>query len=175
MQIYSNSFVATRLHQPSKHGPAKQSSPPRLPYMIGTHSMPVPDVPRRETVQATNFTEALSNIQEYWSPRVVGRVNDQYIKVAKLKGQLAWHKHDKEDELFQVVKGRLVIQFEGDREVVLLPGEFCVVPKGVMHNPVADEECWIVLIETMTTKHTGDVVTDRTRTLAEQLAGQDLT
>jgi mannose-6-phosphate isomerase-like protein (cupin superfamily) len=123
-------------------------------------------------VQAMNFTDALSNIHEYWSPRVVGRVNDQYIKVAKLKGQLAWHKHDNEDELFQVVKGRLVIQFEGDREVVLLPGEFCVVPKGVMHNPVADDECWIVLIETMTTKHTGDVVTDRTRTIAEQLAGQ---
>src|SRR5277367_2638418 len=121
-------------------------------------------------MQATNFIDALSNIQEHWSPRVVGCVNDQYIKVAKLKGQLAWHKHDDEDELFQVVKGRLVIQFEGDREVVLLPGEFCVVPKGIMHNPVAYDECWIVLIETMTTKHTGDLDTPLTRSIAEQLA-----
>jgi quercetin dioxygenase-like cupin family protein len=122
-------------------------------------------------VQATNYEDVLSKIRDHWSPKVVGRVNDQYIKVAKLKGQLAWHKHDDEDELFQVVKGRLVIQFEEGREVVLLPGEFYVVPKGVLHNPVADDECWIVLIEAMTTKHTGDVVTDRTRTIAEQLSG----
>jgi quercetin dioxygenase-like cupin family protein len=92
------------------------------------------------------------------------------VKVAKVKGELVWHKHDEEDELFQVVKKRLVIQFEGGREAVLNPGEFCVVPKGVMHNPVAEEECWIVLIETMTTKHTGDVVTERTRSIEEQLA-----
>jgi mannose-6-phosphate isomerase-like protein (cupin superfamily) len=122
-------------------------------------------------VKAINYEAALATIHDHWSPKVVGRVNDQYIKVAKLKGQLVWHKHDDEDELFQVIKGRLVIQFEGGREVAVLPGEFCVVPKGVQHNPVAEEECWIVLIETMTTKHTGDVVTDRTRSLADQLVG----
>jgi mannose-6-phosphate isomerase-like protein (cupin superfamily) len=120
-------------------------------------------------VQPTNYEDALSRVHEHWSPKIVGRVNDQYIKVAKLKGQLAWHKHDDEDELFQVIKGRLVIQFE-EGEVVLLPGEFYVVPKGVLHNPVAIEECWIVLIEAIKTKHTGDVVTDRTRTIAQQLA-----
>lgn len=116
-----------------------------------------------------NLAEALATVRDYWSPKVVGRVNDQYVKVAKLKGELAWHKHDDEDELFQVVTGRLVIQLEGGQEVRLGPGEFYVVPHGVLHNPVAEEECGIVLIETVTTKHTGDVVTPQTRTIAEQL------
>jgi quercetin dioxygenase-like cupin family protein len=121
-------------------------------------------------MQGVNLEKAFAELNDFWSPKVVGQVNDQYVKVAKVKGELVWHKHDEEDELFQVVKGRLVIQFEGGRETVLNPGEFCVVPKGVMHNPVAEEECWIVLIETMTTKHTGDVVTERTRSIEEQLA-----
>ncbi|WP_246082644.1 cupin domain-containing protein [Rubellimicrobium rubrum] len=96
-------------------------------------------------------------------------MNDQYIKVAKLKGQLAWHAHADEDELFLVMRGRLRIEFE-DHAVELGEGDFLTVPRGVRHNPVADEECWIVLIETVTTKHTGDVHTDRTRSLQEQLA-----
>lgn len=116
-----------------------------------------------------NLLRAFQEINEYWSPKVVGRVNDQYVKVAKLKGQLAWHKHDLEDELFQIVKGQLLMQLE-DGEVVLKAGEVCVVPRGVMHNPVADEECWIVLVETVTTKHTGDVVTPLTKTIEEQLS-----
>ena len=117
-----------------------------------------------------NLLGAFEDINEYWFPKVVSRVNDQYIKVAKLKGQLAWHKHDHEDELFQVVKGRLVIQLE-DGEIALNSGEFCVVPRGVLHNPVAEEECWIVLVETVTTKHTGDVETPLTRTIERQIAG----
>lgn len=120
-------------------------------------------------IPAVNLLEALAEVNEYWSPKVVGRVNDQYVKVAKLKGQLAWHKHDHEDELFQVVKGRLVIQLE-DGEILLSSGEFCVIPRGVMHNPVADEECWIVLIETITTKHTGDIETPLTKTIEQQLS-----
>ncbi len=121
------------------------------------------------TITCVNLLQALDAIDEYWSPKVVGRVNDQYVKVAKLKGQLAWHKHDDEDELFQVVKGRLVIQLE-DGETVLNAGEFCVVPRGVMHNPVADDECWIVLVETVTTKHTGDVKTPLTKTIEQQMS-----
>ena len=121
-------------------------------------------------IPAIDLRAALDGVTEHWSPRVVGRVNDQYVKVAKLLGQLVWHKHDDEDELFQVVSGRLRIQFEGGRETVLNAGEFCVVPRGVLHNPVADEECWIVLIETVTTKHTGDVQTPRTRSIEQQLA-----
>ena len=121
-------------------------------------------------IQSINLVAALEGVSEHWSPKVVGRVNDQYVKVAKLLGELTWHKHDDEDELFQVISGCLRIQFEGGRETVLNAGEFCVVPRGVLHNPVADEECWIVLIETVTTKHTGDVQTPRTRSIEQQLA-----
>jgi mannose-6-phosphate isomerase-like protein (cupin superfamily) len=117
-----------------------------------------------------NFLKALEDAREYWSPKVVGRVNDQYVKVAKLKGHLAWHKHDAEDELFQVITGRLVIQLEGG-DVHLGPGDAFVVPKGTMHNPVANEECGIVLIETVTAKHTGDVETPLTKSIERQLAG----
>ena len=119
---------------------------------------------------SVNLMAALDGVAEHWSPKVVGRVNDQYVKVAKVLGQLAWHRHDDEDELFQVLRGRLRIQFEGGAEVVLQAGEFCVVPRGVLHNPVADEECWIMLVETVTTKHTGDVETPRTKSIAQQLA-----
>jgi mannose-6-phosphate isomerase-like protein (cupin superfamily) len=121
-------------------------------------------------VQTINLRKALEGVSEYWSPKVVGRVNDQYVKVAKLKGELAWHKHDNEDELFHVITGQLVIQLEGNREVQLEAGDFFVVPKGTMHNPVAREECGIVLIETVTTKHTGDLQTPLTKTIEQQLA-----
>ena len=119
---------------------------------------------------SVNFRRALEQITEHWSPRVIGRVNDHYVKVAKLQGQLTWHKHDSEDEMFLVVYGRLTLQFE-DKEVALNPGDFYVVPKGTLHNPVAEEECGIVLIETVTTRHTGDVDTPLTKSIEEQLSG----
>ena len=111
----------------------------------------------------------LQQVEKHWTPRVVGRVNDQYIKVAKLLGELVWHAHDQEDEMFLVVSGRLRIQLEGDEEVVLDPGQFYVVPRGVRHNPVAEEEVEIVLIETVTTAHTGDVVSERSVPIDQQL------
>ena len=113
---------------------------------------------------------ALDGVVEHWSPKVVGRVNDQYVKVAKLLGQLVWHAHDDEDEMFLVVSGHLRIQLEGRDEVRLAPGEFFVVPRGVRHNPIADEEVQIVLIETVTTAHTGSVVVEGTKSIEEQLA-----
>jgi len=119
---------------------------------------------------SVNFLQALEQITEHWSPRVIGRVNNQYVKVAKVQGQLAWHKHDSEDEMFLVVYGRLILQFE-DKEVALNPGDFYVVPKGTLHNPVAEQECGIVLIETVTTRHTGDVDTPLTKSIEEQLSG----
>jgi mannose-6-phosphate isomerase-like protein (cupin superfamily) len=119
---------------------------------------------------SVNFLQALEQITEHWSPRIIGRVNNQYVKVAKVQGQLAWHKHDSEDEMFLVVYGRLILQFE-DKEVTLNPGDFYVVPKGTLHNPVAEEECGIVLIETVTTRHTGDVDTPLTKSIEEQLSG----
>ncbi|MUK00700.1 cupin domain-containing protein [Vibrio cholerae] len=112
----------------------------------------------------------LRRVNGHWTPRVVGRVNDQYVKVAKLLGELVWHAHDAEDEMFLVISGRLRIQLSDDEEVVLTPGQFYVVPRGVQHNPIADEEVEIVLIETVTTEHTGDVVVEGTVPLERQVA-----
>ena len=119
-------------------------------------------------METVNLLNEVERVEEYWSPRIVGTVNDQYIKVAKLKGTFTWHKHDDEDELFYVLKGQLVIEYENDR-VTLNQGDFHVVPKGALHNPFAEKECWIALIETVTTKHTGDEVTDKTRSIEQQL------
>jgi len=107
-------------------------------------------------------------LAELWSPRVVAEVDDAYVKVARVHGTLAWHAHADEDELFYVLKGRLRIEMEA-HTVELGEGELFVVPKGVRHNPVADEECHLLLIERKSTQHTGDEVTDKTRSLAEQL------
>jgi mannose-6-phosphate isomerase-like protein (cupin superfamily) len=109
-----------------------------------------------------------ATLSELWSPRVIAELDDSYIKVAKVKGSLTWHSHDGEDELFYVLKGSLRIEME-ERTVVLGQGEAFVVPKGVRHNPVADDECHIMLIERKTTLHTGSEVTDKTRSVAEQL------
>ncbi len=116
----------------------------------------------------TVIRPAETPLDDFWSPRVVGQVNDQLIKVAKLQGELVWHKHDDEDEMFLIVAGSLRIEYE-DHVVDLKAGDLHVVPKGVMHNPVADEECRIVLIEPASTKHTGDENTPRTKSLADQL------
>ena len=109
-----------------------------------------------------------ASLVELWSPRVIGEVNDTYIKVAKVHGSLAWHSHAEEDEMFLVLKGRLRIELEGGT-VELGEGEMYIVPKGVRHNPVAEEECHIMLIERKSTLHTGTVTTEKTRSVAEQL------
>lgn len=122
-----------------------------------------------DLLEPTRIRHELSLVTTHWTPRVVGRVNDQYVKVAKLLGELVWHAHDNEDEMFIVVYGSLRIQLEREREVALGPGDFYIVPKGVQHNPVADEEVGIVLIETVTTAHTGDVVVEGTVPIERQL------
>ncbi|SHL71853.1 cupin domain-containing protein [Rhodanobacter sp. OK091] len=109
-----------------------------------------------------------ASLTELWSPRVIGEVDDAYIKVAKVRGSLAWHSHENEDELFLILKGRLRIELEGNT-VELGEGEMYIVPKGVRHNPVAEEECQLMLIERKSTLHTGTVATEKTRSLAEQL------
>lgn len=118
--------------------------------------------------QAVAPAAIAAGLTEYWSPRVIGEVDDAYIKVAKVQGTLAWHSHADEDELFLVLKGQLKIEMEHD-SVVLNAGEMFIVPKGVRHNPVATEECQLLLIERKSTKHTGDIETEKTRSLAEQL------
>jgi quercetin dioxygenase-like cupin family protein len=120
-------------------------------------------------VQRINVIDEFADLKDFWSPKVIARVNDQYVKVAKFKGELAWHNHANEDELFQVIKGEFVMQIEGAQDVLLGQGDIFVVPKGVMHNPVAKDECWVMLIETVTTRHTGDVETPWTKTVQEQL------
>lgn len=109
-----------------------------------------------------------ASLTELWSPRVIGELDDNYIKVAKVRGTLAWHSHEHEDELFYVLDGVFRIEME-DRSVVLHPGEMYVVPKGVRHNPIAEQECLILLIERKSTLHTGDVRTEKTRSVDEQL------
>lgn len=107
-------------------------------------------------------------LAELWSPRVIAEVDGNYVKVAKVQGSLGWHAHAEEDELFYILKGRLRIEME-DGAVDLEVGDLYVVPKGVRHNPMADAECHLMLIERKSTLHTGDTVTERTRSIAEQL------
>jgi len=118
-----------------------------------------------EVVSPAKIAAALD---EHWSPRVVAELDDSYVKVAKVQGSLTWHSHDEEDELFYILKGSLTIEM-ADRTVVLREGEAFVVPKGVRHNPIAEHECHIMLMERKTTLHTGAEVTGRTRSLSEQL------
>lgn len=117
----------------------------------------------------TTLLSAFDRVTDHWSPKVIGQVNDQLLKAAKLKGELVWHAHEGQDELFYIVKGSLRIEFE-DRAVELEEGDFLTVPSGVRHNPIAREECWVLLIEPASTRHTGEEMTSRTRSLEEQLS-----
>ena len=115
-----------------------------------------------------NLTDEAAARPETWSPLIVGEVGGTAIKVARLHGQFVWHDHADEDEAFLVLRGALHIEYEDRPAVTLRAGDLHVVPAGVRHNPVADEECLVALIEPMETKHTGDEVTDRTKSLEEQ-------
>lgn len=107
-------------------------------------------------MDVVNLEEKFNRFSDYWSPKIVGELNGQYIKLVKLKGKFVWHQHDQEDELFLVVKGRLRIMLR-DREIAINPGEFFIVAKGVEHCPIADEECHVVLLEPASTLNTGNV------------------
>lgn len=107
-------------------------------------------------------------LTELWSPRVIAEVDDAFVKVAKIQGEFVWHQHDEEDELFFILMGKLRIELESG-PVELTEGEMFVVPKGVPHRPVAEDECHVLLIERKSTRHTGDVDSELTRTLDEQL------
>ncbi len=109
-----------------------------------------------------NINQKLAQFTEHWSPKIVGELNGQQVKVAKLKGEFVWHKHDNEDELFWVIKGCLTIAFR-DKNIVLNENEFLIVPKGIEHKPIANEEVWIMLFEPATTLNTGDAISDLTQ------------
>ncbi|BCY18071.1 mannose-6-phosphate isomerase [Leptolinea sp. HRD-7] len=112
-------------------------------------------------IQTINLKEKLTHVTEFWHPGIVGELNDSYLKVAKLKGEFIWHHHDTEDELFMVLKGRLVIQLrEGD--VTINEGEFAIIPHGVEHKPVAEEETHVLLMEPKSTRNTGTENNERT-------------
>ncbi len=108
-----------------------------------------------------NLAEKLSRIHEYWSPRIAGELNESYVKLVKVKGEFTWHHHEAEDELFLVVRGRLLIKLR-DRTIRLEEGEFAIVPRGVEHLPIAEEEAHVLLLEPKSTVNTGDVRNERT-------------
>jgi mannose-6-phosphate isomerase-like protein (cupin superfamily) len=124
-----------------------------------------------------NVAEKLALFSDYWNPRIIGELNDSQVKVVKLKGDFIWHHHDNEDELFFVVKGTLrmwVREAQNEREIILRPGEFIIIPRGTEHLPKADPddnngECHIILLEPRTTLNTGNVVNERTRAELERL------
>jgi mannose-6-phosphate isomerase-like protein (cupin superfamily) len=107
-------------------------------------------------MEVINLESKFNLFSDHWSPKIIGELNGQEVKLAKVKGEFVWHNHEHEDELFFVVKGKLKIEFRG-RTVELLPGEMIIVPKKEDHRPYADEEVWLMLFEPVNTKHTGDV------------------
>jgi mannose-6-phosphate isomerase-like protein (cupin superfamily) len=114
-----------------------------------------------EPVQVINLTQKLSLFQDHWNPRIVAELNDSYVKLAKLKGEFIWHHHENEDELFFIIKGRLLIRLR-ERDLWLNEGEFVVIPRGVEHMPVAAEEVQVMLLEPKSTSNTGNVQNERT-------------
>jgi mannose-6-phosphate isomerase-like protein (cupin superfamily) len=112
-------------------------------------------------MEKVNLTEKFGLFDEYWSPKIVGELNGQHVKLAKLKGEFIWHHHEVEDELFLVIKGQLVLKLKG-QDVVLEEGEFFIVPRGVEHKPVAEEEAHVLLFEPVSTLNTGNVRDERT-------------
>jgi len=112
-------------------------------------------------IEVINLNQKFNLFDEYWQPKIAGELNDSYLKLAKVKGEFIWHHHDHEDELFFVVKGNLTIKLT-ERDLTVREGEFVIIPRGLEHMPVADEEVWIMLLEPKTTSNTGNVKNERT-------------
>jgi mannose-6-phosphate isomerase-like protein (cupin superfamily) len=119
-------------------------------------------------METVNLEEKLSQFSEHWSPKIVGEVNDAYVKLVKFRGEFVWHHHDNEDEMFLVLKGRLRMRLR-DRDLWVGPGEFVIVPRGVEHMPVAEAEVHVLLFEPRSTLNTGNVVNERTVPVLERI------
>ncbi len=119
-------------------------------------------------METVNLAEKFALFDEYWSPKIIGELNDSYVKAVKFRGEFVWHHHEDEDELFLVVKGRLVIKLR-DRDIRLGEGEFAIIPRGVEHMPVAEEEVHVILIEPKSTLNTGNVRNERTRPTLQRI------
>jgi mannose-6-phosphate isomerase-like protein (cupin superfamily) len=113
-------------------------------------------------MEKTNLAEKFSLFRDLWSPKIVGELNGQHVKLAKLQGEFVWHKHEEEDELFFVTKGTLKMELR-DRTIIIEENEFLIVPRGIEHRPVADEEVWVMLFEPTSTLNTGDAKSDLTK------------
>jgi mannose-6-phosphate isomerase-like protein (cupin superfamily) len=116
---------------------------------------------RKAYMEKVNLAEKFGLFDEYWSPKIVGELNGQHVKLAKLKSEFVWHHHEAEDELFLVIKGQLVIKLE-EKDVVLKEGEFLIVPRGVEHKPVSEKEAHVLLFEPKSLLNTGNVRNERT-------------
>lgn len=112
-------------------------------------------------IEKVSVIEKLNSFQDYWSPKIVGEINDSFVKLVKLKGEFVWHHHECEDELFLVVKGTLLIKLR-DRDIRVEAGEFVIIPRGVEHLPIAEEEVHALLLEPKSTLNTGNVTNERT-------------
>jgi len=119
-------------------------------------------------METVNLAQKFSLFREHWSPKIVGELNDSYVKIVKLQGEFVWHHHETEDELFLVIKGTLLIKLR-DRDIWLREGEFTIIPKGVEHLPVADEEAQVLLLEPKSTLNTGNVQDEYTVADPERL------
>jgi mannose-6-phosphate isomerase-like protein (cupin superfamily) len=119
-------------------------------------------------MEKVNLREKLALFDDHWSPKVVGELNGQHVKLVKFRGEFVWHRHEREDELFLVVAGRFVMEFR-DRRVSLEAGEFLIVPRGVEHRPVAEQEVHVLLFEPATTLNTGDMRDARTVDVPERI------
>jgi mannose-6-phosphate isomerase-like protein (cupin superfamily) len=119
-------------------------------------------------MEKINLLEKFGLFSEYWSPKIVGELNGQQVKLVKFKGEFVFHKHDNEDELFMVVKGKFRMEYR-DKTVDVNEGEMIIVPRGIEHKPVADEEVWVLLFEPASTLNTGNVINEQTKTLLETI------
>jgi len=116
-----------------------------------------------------NLKDQLKDVKDYFTPKIITEVNDQYVKIAKIKGQeVPWHNHENEDELFYIIEGELLMEIENETSKVMKTGDMFVVPKGVNHRVSSTKECSIMLIETKSTKHTGKVKSSITKSIQEQ-------
>jgi len=121
-----------------------------------------------EHMNVVDIKEKLQQFSEYWSPKIIGELNGQLVKIAKLKGEFVWHHHEHEDELFMVIEGSLIIKLQ-DKDIHLNEGQFFIIPKGVEHMPVAKEECHVLLFEPASVLNTGNVVNEKTVNTLETL------
>jgi mannose-6-phosphate isomerase-like protein (cupin superfamily) len=119
-------------------------------------------------MKKVDLLDKFSLFNDHWSPKIVGELNGQQVKLVKLQGEFVWHKHDNEDELFFVVKGGFTMELR-DQNIKLKEGEFLIVPKGVEHKPVAEKEAWVMLVEPSATLNTGNVIDEKTKLELEKI------